>query len=455
MRIENPATGELLREVAEDSPESIEQKFSQAKRAQREHRRRPFAERAAPIRRFRELVAERREELARTLTLEVGKPIAQSRRELEALDGRLEFFLERTEAVMREEQVAGGPTEELVRWEPLGVVANISAWNYPWFVGANVFVPALLTGSAVLYKPSELATLTGLEMQRALTDAGLPPALFQCVIGAAEAGTRLLEQPVSGVFFTGSAATGRKIAASVAPRMIPLGLELGGKDPAYVADDVDVAAAAAAVADGAFYNAGQSCCAVERVYVHAKIWQPFVEAFVETVRGFRLGDPLDDATYIGPLARRQAQLDLLLAQIEEAKSKGARVLAGGRRVERPGWFLEPTVLVDVDHDMRVMREESFGPIIGLMPALDDAQALERMADTDYGLTAAVYSRDRERAERLLSELEVGTGYWNCCDRVSPGLPWSGRRCSGVGCTLGTAGIRSFLLPKAYHLRPNG
>lgn len=456
MRIVNPATEELLREVDTDTAQTIGEKLERARRAQHDWSQQSFAERARVIRRFREISIERHDALARTLSLEVGKPITQSRRELDGLLGRIDFFLEHTENELLPQRMLGaeqGGTEEVVRFEPLGVVANVSAWNYPYFVGSNVFVPALLTGSSVLYKPSEHATLTGLEIERALVDAGTPSGVFQTVIGAADAGRALLEQRIDGVFFTGSWATGKEIARAVAPRMVHLQLELGGKDPAYVADDVDVRTAAEAVADGAFYNTGQSCCAVERVYVHARIWDAFVDAFLGTVRGFAVGDPLDESTYIGALARRDAQLTLLLEQVRDARDRGARLLAGGRRVERPGWFFEPTVLVDVDHGMRVMREESFGPIIGLMKVESDEQAAELMADTEYGLTAAVYSKERRRAERILEQLAVGSAYWNCCDRVSPRLPWSGRRCSGVGCTLGVAGIRAFLRPKAWHLRP--
>jgi acyl-CoA reductase-like NAD-dependent aldehyde dehydrogenase len=254
------------------------------------------------------------------------------------------------------------------------------------------------------------------------------------------------------VCFTGSLATGRKIAAAVAPRLVRLQLELGGKDPAYVCDDADPAAAAAAVAEGAFYNAGQSCCAVERVYVHERIARPFVDAFVATVERWVVGDPLDERTDVGPLARRDAALALLEAQVTDATARGARVLTGGRRLARPGWFFAPTVLADVDDGMRVMREETFGPLVGIAAVASDEEAVRRMNDTEYGLTAAVYTPDRARAERLLARVDVGTAYWNCCDRVSPALPWSGRRGSGVGVTLGRDGIAAFLRPRAWHLR---
>lgn len=456
MRIVNPATNQTLRELDEDTGESVAAKVGRVRRAQREWAKTSFTERADRIRRFRDVVAERRNQLAATLTSEVGKPIAQSRNELDALSGRIDFFLEHSARELEDEVVLGadaGGTEERIRHEPLGVVANVSAWNYPYFVGANVFVPALLTGNGVLYKPSEIATLTGLEIERALHDAGIPRDVFVTVLGGGDVGAALIAQKVDGVFFTGSHATGTRIAEALAHRMIRLQLELGGKDPAYVCDDVDPKLAAAATADGAFYNTGQSCCAVERLYVHEKIWEPFLRELEATVRGFVVGDPTREDTYIGPLARRELALATLEDQVADALHKGAKLLHGGRRSGGPGFYFEPTLLIGVSHDMKVMRDESFGPVIGVMKVRSDEEARELMADTEYGLTAAVYSASRPRAEAILAELDVGTAYWNCCDRVSPRLPWSGRGHSGIGCTLSTYGIEAFLKPKAYHLRP--
>jgi acyl-CoA reductase-like NAD-dependent aldehyde dehydrogenase len=340
---------------------------------------------------------------------------------------------------------------EKITHEPLGVIANISAWNYPYFVGSNVFIPALLAGNAVLYKPSEFASLTGLAITRLLHESGVPADIFVPVIGAADVGATVLAQPLDGVFFTGSQATGRKIAAALSGRMIKVQLELGGKDPVYVCEDVDIAKAAAGIADGAFYNTGQSCCSVERIYVNAEIYTRFVDAFVTEVKGYKIGDPQADSTYIGPLTR-QHQLAVLEQQVEDARKQGAKILLGGRRVTGPGHFFEPTVLVDVSHDMAVMRDESFGPIIGVMPVADDDHAVRLMNDTDYGLTAGVYTPDRERAERILAQVRSGSAYWNCCDRVSPRLPWSGVKGSGIGLTLSTYGIQQFTRPKAWHLR---
>lgn len=455
MKVINPATEEVLAELEEDNASTLERKTAAARGAQPSWARTPLAERLAIVRRFGELLQSRRDDLARTLTSEVGKPIRQSANELKAMAGRIEFFLEHTDAAIAEEVVLGPsgspPLEERIRYEPVGLVANISAWNYPYFVGSNVYLPALLTGNAVLYKPSEFATLSGLAVSELLHQAGVPREVFQPVVGAGDTGRALLQQEVDAVCFTGSYATGKRIAEAAASRLLRVQLELGGKDPAYVSDDVDVAAAAGALVEGAFYNAGQSCCAVERIYVHQRIAGPFVHAFVEGVRALVVGDPQDQRTDIGPLARR-AQLDVLEDQVADAVAKGARLELGGRRCSGRGYYFEPTVLTGTDHRMALMREESFGPIIGIQAVADDAEATALMNDTEYGLTAAVYTPDRSRAERILAEVNAGSAYWNCCDRVSPRLPWSGRKHSGLGTTLSVAGIRAFVQPKAWHLR---
>jgi acyl-CoA reductase-like NAD-dependent aldehyde dehydrogenase len=454
LKIVNPATESVIHELEEDTTQSIHDKYRRAKAAQAKWARTPLKERLDAIRRFRDAVKERRDKLAVILTSEMGKPISQARNELNALVGRVDFFLDHVEKVVGREVVLSDPgqkLEEAITHEPLGVVANVSAWNYPYFVGSNVFVPALLTGNAVLYKPSEFAMLTGLAIQEMLHDAGIPKDAFITLVGTGAVGAELLRQPVNGVFFTGSYATGAKIAEAAARKMIKVQLELGGKDPTYVCEDVDVKAVAEGTADGAFYNCGQSCCSVERIYVHARIYDSFVEHFMNTVKGFVIGDPMDEKTYIGPLTR-QPQLAVLEHQVADAKAKGAKLLCGGARIKRPGYYFEPTVLVGVDHKMELMREESFGPIIGIQRVSSDEEALKLMNDTEYGLTAGVYTRDRDRAARILSEVNSGSVYWNCCDRVSPRLPWSGRGHSGIGATLSTYGIQTFLQPKAWHLR---
>jgi acyl-CoA reductase-like NAD-dependent aldehyde dehydrogenase len=463
LKIINPTTEAVIQEVSEDTPASVAEKYKRARIAQAAWAKRPLKERIDAIRRFRDLAQERTEKLAATLTSEMGKPISQSRNELKALTGRIDFFIDHAEKTIGREVVLSDPAqklEEAITHEPLGVIANISAWNYPYFVGSNVFVPALITGNTVLYKPSEFATLTGLAIQEMLHEAGVPKDAFVAVVGGGSVGAELLKQPINGVFFTGSYATGAKIAEAAARKMIKVQLELGGKDPIYVCDDVDVKSVAEATADGAFYNNGQSCCSVERIYVHAKVYDSFVEHFMNTVKGFVVGDPMDDKTYISALTRKP-QLDILDHQVKDALAKGAKMLCGGKRMAGPnagqnavktGYYYEPTVFTNVNHTLELMREESFGPIIGIQKVASDQEALELMNDTAYGLTAGVYTQDKSRATQLMSELNSGSVYWNCCDRVSPRLPWSGRGHSGIGSTLSTYGIQTFVQPKAWHLR---
>jgi acyl-CoA reductase-like NAD-dependent aldehyde dehydrogenase len=454
MKILNPATNAVIADVTEDSASSVRAKVARARAAQPAWAATPLKKRTDAVRAFRTRITAMQETLARTLTLEVGKPIRQSRNELNGLLARIDFFVDAAPRVLREEKVhvdGKSGLEERISHEPLGLIANISAWNYPYFVGGNVFVPALIAGNAVLYKPSEYATLTGLHIAAMLYEAGVPTDVFIPVVGGPAAGAALLRQAVDGVFFTGSYATGAKVGAAAGRRMSKVQLELGGKDPIYVCDDVDIKAAAAGIADGAFYNTGQSCCSVERVYVHRTIYDAFVKAFVAEVKQFRIGDPLDEASYIGPLTRRP-QLDVLRRQVADARRKGAKLLVGGGVIKGKGNWFEPTVFADVDHRMALMKDESFGPVIGIQRVSDDAEAVGLMNDTEYGLTAGVYTADEKRARRILAQVHSGSVYWNCCDRVSPRLPWSGVGHSGIGVTLGTAGIETFTRPKAWHLR---
>jgi acyl-CoA reductase-like NAD-dependent aldehyde dehydrogenase len=451
LSIHNPANGDEIAAVAADDAASVAGKAMRARTAQPGWAARPLQERKDCVARFRDGVVRDLETLAATMTRETGKPIRMSRNELNGLLGRLDFFIGMVEPVTATETVFDeGGMNERIEHVPLGVIGNISAWNYPWFVGCNVIVPALLTGNAVLYKPSEYATLSGLEIARLLHEAGVPPDIFAPVVGAGPAGTALLEQRIEGLFFTGSYVTGVRIA-NACSRFVKLQLELGGKDPTYVCDDADAPGAAASLADGAMYNTGQSCCSVERIYVHEKIHDAFLAAFIQTVEGFKTGDPMREDTYIGPITRAR-QLDVLDAQAADAMAKGARLHLGGHRLPGPGNWYAPTVFSEVSHEMELMREESFGPIIGIQRVSGDEEALRLMNDTRYGLTAGVYTPDRARAQALLARVNAGSLYWNCCDRVSPRLPWSGFGDSGIGLTLSTYGIETFTRPRAWHLR---
>ena len=449
----NPATEELIAEINEDTAQTVADKFELLKQGQVAWSAVPLQQRIACIEKFHALLETNKEVLAKTLTAEMGKPLQQSLNELNGARNRIKYFIERSGKWLAEEWITtDGGTKEKITYEPLGVIANISAWNYPYLVGVNVYIPALIAGNAVFYKPSEYTILTGLHIQDLLYQAGIPVNCFQLAAGTGAVGELLLNMHLNGIFFTGSYRTGKYIAERVASHLVPCQLELGGKDPLYVTDDVkDIESTAAAALEGVVYNNGQSCCAVERIYVHEKIFDQFVQSFVAQAKKMVIGDPNNASTEIGPLSRKE-QLRFLLGQVADAKEKGAIVLTGGNVLNGKGFFMEPTVLVNVNHSMKIMKEESFGPVTGIQKVNNDEEAIQLMQDTEYGLTAAVYSASFERAEKIMNKMNTGTVYWNCCDRVSAALPWSGRKHSGLGTTLSYQGIRAFVQSKAWHIR---
>ena len=453
MNIINPATGVVISTVKSDSKETLDSKLENLRKGQKSWMKKPLGDRLNCIIKFGELIRENKFELAQILTSETGKPFQQSLNEIHGAQNRVDHLLQCAQKWLEPELIVDkGETLEHIKYEPLGVIANISAWNFPYNVGYNVFLYALVAGNSVLYKPSDIASLTGKQFEKYLHLAGIPVDVFQCVIGDGSLGQHILEAKINGYFFTGSYKTGLHIYQTVAYKMIPVQLELGGKDPLYVIEDViNVKQAAINAAEGAFYNNGQSCCAVERIYVAASIYNEFIEAFTEEVKSYKIGDPNELSTFIGPLSREQ-QLEVLKDQVEDAVEKGATVLTGGNKINGEGYYFEPTVLVNCNHDMKLMIEESFGPIIGLQKVGSDEEATALMLDSEYGLTSAVFSKDEERAKNILDKMNSGTVYWNCCDRVSPKVPWSGRKNSGLGSTLSSQGIRAFVQPKAYHLR---
>ena len=453
MQIINPATEEIIFEIKEDTKDTLASKFESLQKTQPSWQQTSLAERVQVLTIFSDLLEKNIEQLAATLTSEVGKPLQQSPNEVNGARTRIKWMTGNAEKYLSDEtMIAERDLEEKISYEPLGVICNISAWNYPYLVGVNVFVPALLAGNAVMYKPSEYATLTGLQIEKLLKEAGVPQDVFHLAIGGKETGEQLLQLPFDGYFFTGSYKTGKLIYEKVASKMVPCQCEMGGKDPLYVTDDIaDVKNVAAATADGAFYNNGQSCCAVERIYVHENVYDQYIDEFIKEVRSWKTGLPTEPGVYIGPVSRKE-QLSVLENQIKDAIQKGATVLTGGRRMARKGFYFEPTVVVNASHQMSLMRDESFGPVIGIMKVKNDGEAVQLMQDTEYGLTASVYSNNQARAENILHQLNAGTGYWNCCDRVSAAVPWSGRKHSGFGSTLSHIGLRAFTKPKAYHLR---
>ena len=443
MKIINPSNNKVIKELIEDDITSISKKFEMARSAQAGWASLTLQYRLNLVQNFSNLLAKNSNELATDLSNEMGKPHQEALNEINGAIKRIAFFIENSSLWLGENNVhSDGNTKEMMSFDPLGIIANISAWNYPFLVGVNVFIPALIAGNAILYKPSEFATLTGLNISKLMHQAGIPEEIFSAIIGNSKAGEVLLELPMDGYFFTGSFKTGKYIAEKVAHKLVPVGLELGGKDPLYVTDELlDISKVAEAVAEGCLYNNGQSCCAVERIYVHEKVYDDFMASFLLEINKFRTG-----------AITQPNHLNFLEKQIQDALDKGAKILIGGKKVDSLGNYFEPTVLGNVNHQMELMKEETFGPVVGVMKVKSDEEAILLMNDCEYGLTAAVYSKNIDRAKIILSKVNSGTSYINCCDRVSPYLPWAGRKHSGLGTTLSFLGILAFTKPRGWHIR---
>lgn len=449
----DPFRGQPFAEVPLDSWADVLRKVEKARAAHARWKRVPLAERCAAVERALGFFEAHAEEIARDVTREMGKPIREARGELKTLLARSRHMLSIAPRALASENVAGQPGFVLrIEHEPVGVVLDIASWNYPLIVPVNVVVPALIAGNAVLLKHSPLTPLIGDWYQRAFASLPVADLVQNVVVTNADAEKLVGDPRVDYVSFTGSVASGLRVYGAATKRVVDVGLELGGKDPAYVAEDADVDYAAANVVDGACYNAGQSCCAVERAYVHAKHYDAFLEKARGHLLAYKLGDPTDEATTMGPIARKE-QLELLERHVEDAKRRGARVLCGGKRVSgSSAWFFEPTLLADVPNDALVMQEETFGPILPVAKVASDDEAIARMNDSRYGLTASVWTSSVERAEKFARELVAGTVYQNRCDYLDPSLPWTGHKESGIGSTLSHWGFAHLTRRKSVHLR---
>lgn len=410
-------------------------------------------ERVAIVGRAIDGFAERGEIVARDVTRQMGKPLSQSRNEFSGMLDRARVMLDLAEASLAPEVLAEKPGfHRRIEHVPHGIVLNIAAWNYPLYIPINVIVPALLAGNTVLLKHSAKTPLIGQHLADAFSGLEVPDLVTHLVLNHEQTGTLIADPRIGYVGFTGSVEGGREVQRHVAQRFIDAGLELGGNDPAYVAADANLEFAVENIVDGACYNAGQSCCAVERVYVHRSLYESFLEQALAVIQQYRLGDPLDEETTMGPLASRGA-LDTLQHQVDDAVRCGARLLCGGGpRLETSGNFYEPTLLADVPPEAVVMQEESFGPLLPVAAVADDDEAIERMNDTRYGLTASVWTEDRARADRFAREVQAGTIYQNRCDFLDPELPWTGYRDSGKGSTLSRWGFMHLTRRKSIHFR---
>ena len=453
----SPVDGSVYAEFELASAADIDAALDRATRAQRTWKAVPIDQRAAICRRAVESMVARADQLATELTWQMGRPLAQSPMEIRR------GFEERAGYMIG---IAGGALADIVlepkegfrrfiRREPLGVVLVLAPWNYPYLASVNAVIPALMAGNSVILKVSQQTPLVAERYAAAFRDAGLPPGVFEHVQASHDdVATMIGDGRIAFVSFTGSVEGGCAVQRAAARQFIGTNLELGGKDPAYVRADAPLDATVANLVDGAYFNAGQSCCAVERIYVHHDVYAPFVERFVALTREYRLGNPLTSDTTLGPMVRTSAA-EFVRSQIAEALAQGARglIAPGEFPSDRNGTpYLAPQVLVDVDHRMRVMTEETFGPLVGLMAVKDDDEAVALMNDSRYALTASIWTTDVEAAVRIGDRVETGTWFLNRCDYLDPALPWTGVRDSGRGCSLSRFGYDALTRPKSFHLR---
>ncbi len=448
----NPATGEVLREFESVSDAEVHAAISRAKAAQESWANVGVRKRITILREFQRLLHRRKSEVAQLITREAGKPWVEAllTEVLVVLDAT-RFLIDNAYRLLRDEPVPHGnlamktKSGRVVR-EPYGVIGIISPWNYPFSIPATESLAALVAGNAVVLKPSEFTSLTAIELAALLHQAGVPEEVFQVIPGDGVAGSALTNAAIDKLVFTGSVPTGRRIAQNAATRLLPVVLELGGKDPMLVLDDADIEIASRGAVWGAFVNAGQACLSVERCYVHRSLYEQFLAACVRHTQELRVGNGMDPDTDMGPLIH-QRQLLNVETQVEDARAQGARVLIGGKRLPEIGAsFYAPTVLADVTHGMRIMREETFGPVLPVMPFDSDDEAVGLANDSEYGLAASVWTRHRSRGEALARRIQAGTVMVNdavSCFGISE-APHGGVKTSGIGRSHGRYGLEEMV-----------
>ncbi|ARE39835.1 Aldehyde dehydrogenase [Rhodovulum sp. P5] len=449
----SPIDGRVYAERALMPLEEARAAAARARAAQPAWAARPLAERVDIVRRAVALVGEANDEIVPELAWQMGRPVRYGG-EFGGFNERASYMADIAEEALADIRIEDSDTAgRYIRRVPHGVVLVVAPWNYPYMTAINTVAPALIAGNAVMLKHASQTPLVGERIICALRDAGVPDDVAQNIFVSHDTTSALIE---AGAFdfvnFTGSVGGGRAIARAAAASFTGLGLELGGKDPGYVMEDADLDAAADGLMDGAMFNSGQCCCGIERIYVAESVYDAFVEKCVAIVSKAKLGNPLEPETTMGPMAQVRFA-DLVRAQTAEAIAAGAKPLIDPALFPNDcGAYLMPQILIDVDHSMRVMREESFGPVVGIMPVKDDDEAVAMMNDSEYGLTASLWTKDAERAARVGDRIETGTVFMNRCDYLDPALCWTGCKNTGRGAGLSILGYHALTRPKSYHLK---
>jgi acyl-CoA reductase-like NAD-dependent aldehyde dehydrogenase len=449
----SPVDGSVYASRPVASKKTIVGTFAAAHAAQDKWKRLPLPERAAYCSVAVDAMVAMKDEIVPELAWQMGRPVRYGAGEVRGFEERARYMIGIAEQALAD--IYPGPKDGFVRYvrrDPVGVVFTIAPWNYPYLTAVNSIIPALMAGNTVVLKHAASTLLVAERFQDAFDRARLPKGVFQhLVLSHPQTAEIIAGGHANMVCFTGSVAGGKAMEEAAAGRFITVGLELGGKDPAYVRPDANMADAIENLVDGAFFNSGQSCCAIERIYVVRPLFSKFVDAYVAEVEKYKVGNPEDPATDIGPLAQRKA-IDFIELQINQAVDRGAKVVTGGKRASGPGYFFQPTVLQNVDHTMSVMMEESFGPVIGIMPVDTEDEGVRLMNDSPYGLTASIWTEDAARGEALAARTAAGTLYVNRCDYLDPELAWAGIKDSGHGCTLSHLGFLYLTRPKSLHIR---
>jgi len=456
----SPVDGSVYVERTLANAGAIESALKMAVAAQREWRKTALSEREAICRKAVEYFLNNADEIGLELTWQMGRPIRYTANEIrKGFQERANYMISiagKALADVEAEEISG--FKRFIRRDPLGVVFVVAPWNYPYLTSVNSVIPAIMAGNSVILKHAQQTPLCAERYARAFEYAGLPEGVFQYLhISHQQVAQIIGDNRIDYVAFTGSVEGGHAVQKAINERFIIGGLELGGKDPAYVRADANLADAVENLVDGSFFNSGQSCCGIERIYVHKDVYEQFVNEFAELTKTYTLGDPTNGETTLGPMVRTSAA-EFAQKQIDEALSQGARALIDTdifplHKPESP--YMAPQVLVNVNHSMQVMTEETFAPIVGIMPVESDEQAIQLMNDSQYGLTASIWTTDMDAALKIGEQVETGTWFMNRCDYLDPALAWTGVKNSGRGCTLSTVGYEALTRPKSFHLKING